>query len=57
MHLVPVQSGNDAARAPSFTITVTLNLNPFLPVSYLTRIERDLFEDEAGEDGFVGEFE
>lgn len=57
--LLVLQSGNagNAGLAPSFTITVSLNLNPFLPLSYVTRVERALFEDETEADGFVGEFE
>lgn len=55
MLLIPPEEA-DAAQAPKYSISMSLSLNPFLPISYTTRIRR------AGnaltvEDEFVGEFE
>ncbi|KAK0506246.1 hypothetical protein EDD18DRAFT_24077 [Armillaria luteobubalina] len=38
---------------PSYTISVSLNLNPFLPISYVTSVHRVGSEDSL----FLGEFE
>lgn len=50
MLLTPPPSSGDA---PMYRITVSMNLNPLLPLSYVTSVHR------AGEDdeGLVGEFE
>ncbi|OSD05067.1 hypothetical protein PYCCODRAFT_1406436 [Trametes coccinea BRFM310] len=43
----------DRTLTPVYNISVALNLNPFVPLSYVTTIRRGI--DEDGE--FVGEFE
>ena len=43
----------DPTLTPVYNISVSLNLNPFVPLSYVTTIRRGI--DDDGE--FVGEFE
>lgn len=43
----------DRTLTPVYNISVGLNLNPFVPLSYVTTIRRGM--DEEGE--LVGEFE
>ncbi|EIW54767.1 uncharacterized protein TRAVEDRAFT_131463, partial [Trametes versicolor FP-101664 SS1] len=43
----------DPTLTPIYNISVTLNLNPFVPLSYVTTVRRG--RDESGE--LVGEFE
>ena len=43
----------DRTLTPIYNIAVALNLNPFVPLSYVTTIRRGM--DEQGE--LVGEFE
>ncbi|OBZ65562.1 hypothetical protein A0H81_14432 [Grifola frondosa] len=52
MYLLPPRDV-DRDRVPIYYISVALNLNPFVPLSYVTTIRRGI--DEDGE--FVGEFE
>jgi hypothetical protein len=40
--------------SPSYRISATLNLDPLLPVSYVTRVDMLALD---GEEYFVGEFE
>ncbi|KAJ3734650.1 hypothetical protein DFJ43DRAFT_1130454 [Lentinula guzmanii] len=54
MLLVP--PSNAPESEPSYKISVSLNLNPFLPISFVTKVEMVLTEDRS-EDVFVGEFE
>lgn len=43
--------------SPSYKISASLNLNPFLPISVITKVEMILSETEQEELQFVGEFE
>ena len=43
----------DRTRTPIYNIAIGLNLDPFVPLSYITTIRRGM--DEQGE--VVGEFE
>ncbi|KAK7458666.1 hypothetical protein VKT23_009665 [Stygiomarasmius scandens] len=51
MHLIPPED----APGPTYKISVALNLDPFLPASYITNL--DMLTDVEGEDIFVGQFE
>lgn len=52
MLLLPSRDA-DPTLTPMYHISVTLNLNPFVPLSYVTTVRRG--RDESGE--LVGEFE
>ncbi|KAJ3933545.1 MAG: hypothetical protein NXY57DRAFT_998285 [Lentinula lateritia] len=54
MLLVPPPNASEIE--PSYKISVSLNLNPFLPISFVTKVEMVLIENDP-EVVFVGEFE
>ncbi|THV06024.1 hypothetical protein K435DRAFT_42100 [Dendrothele bispora CBS 962.96] len=51
MHLIPPEN----VSGPTYKISATLNLDPFLPISYITNLE--MLTDVEGEDLFVAQFE